>query len=187
MRVVITGATGNVGSALVRLLSEDPQVKEIVGFARRAPDLEIPKVRWVAGGVRTHDLAALFDGATAVVNLVWRIQPSRDRDDTRSVDVDGTARVLDAVATASVPVHASSLTAYGPGPPGGRERVDETWPTTGISTSFYSRDKVAAEKLLDAFEASHTGVRVVRLRPALADADGTLRCGELRSGVGGRA
>lgn len=166
MRVVITGATGNVGSALLRRLIVDPEIDEIVAFARRTPDLERAKVTWVSGDVRTYDLERLFTGASAVVNLVWRIQPSRDLDLTRSVDVAGTERVLDAVGAARVPtlVHASSVAAYGPGPD---EPVDETWPTTGIPTSFYSREKVAAEALLDAFEATHSGVRVVRLRPAI--------------------
>jgi nucleoside-diphosphate-sugar epimerase len=45
--------------------------------------------------------------------------------------------------------------------------VDETWPVTGVETSFYSRDKAAVEALLDRFEGEHPTVRVVRLRPGL--------------------
>jgi nucleoside-diphosphate-sugar epimerase len=169
MRIVVVGATGNVGSALVRALLADPAGHEIVGMARRTPDATPEGVRWVAGDVRSHDLAGLFSGADAVVNLAWRIQPSRHRDITRETDVGGTGRVLEGVAAAGVPllVHASSLAAYGPGPADGDERVDESWPRTGIPTSFYSREKVAAEALLDDFEAGHPDVRVVRLRPAL--------------------
>ncbi|MEV4418656.1 NAD-dependent epimerase/dehydratase family protein [Patulibacter sp. NPDC049589] len=169
MRVVVLGATGNVGTAVVRALVAESRVTAITGFARRAPETAPPKVRWVAGDVRDHDLAELFRGADAVVNLAWRIQPSRRRDITRETDVGGTARVLDAVAAAGVPtvVQASSLAAYGPhrGDPGAR--VAEDWPAVGISTSFYSREKVAAEALLDVFEERHPAVRVVRLRPAL--------------------
>ena len=72
-----------------------------------------------------------------------------------------------AVADAGVPalVYASSVGAYAPGP---QERaVDESWPTTGIQTSFYSRHKAEVERLLDRFEAEHPDVRAVRLRPAL--------------------
>ena len=171
MRVVVTGATGNVGSAVLRALAAEDAVDEVVGVARRAPDGPAPaKVRWEAGDVLDHDLAATFRGAAAVIHLAWLIQPSRDREATRAVNVDGTARVLDAVAAAGVPtvVHASSLAAYGPAAhPGDDRRADETHPTTGISTSFYSRDKVAAERLLDAFERDHPTVRAVRLRPAL--------------------
>jgi nucleoside-diphosphate-sugar epimerase len=62
-------------------------------------------------------------------------------------------------------VYASSVGAYAPGPKD--RRVDESWPTTGISTSFYSRHKAEVERLLDRFEDEHERTRVVRLRPGL--------------------
>jgi UDP-glucose 4-epimerase len=62
-------------------------------------------------------------------------------------------------------VYASSIGAYSPGP---KDRpVDESWPTDGISTSFYSRHKAEVERILDAFEQEHPSIRVVRLRPGL--------------------
>jgi nucleoside-diphosphate-sugar epimerase len=169
MRIVVLGATGNVGSALIRSLRAEPRVTSIVGLARRAPSSAPDGVRYVAGDVRDHDLAALVADADAVVHLAWRIQPSRDRETTRETDVGGTRRVLDAVAAAGVPtlVHASSLAAYGPRGGDPDVRADESWPTTGIATSFYSREKVAAERELDVFEREHPAVRLVRLRPAL--------------------
>ena len=45
MRVVVTGATGNVGTSVVSALAADPNVTEIVGLARRAPDWDAPKTR----------------------------------------------------------------------------------------------------------------------------------------------
>ena len=45
--------------------------------------------------------------------------------------------------------------------------MDESWPTTGIETSFYARHKAEVERLLDRFEAEHVDTRVVRLRPGL--------------------
>lgn len=169
MRVVVLGATGNVGTALLDALATDERIEEIVGFARRAPPFRLPKVRWVTGDVRSADLAALFDGAAAVVHLIWKIQPSRDRAETRSVNVDGTDRVLDAVRRSKVPVlvHASSLAAYSPGPDDPLRAVDETWPTGGIATSFYARDKATVERRLDALEAELPSLRLVRLRPGM--------------------
>lgn len=169
MRVVVLGATGNVGSALLASLAGDDRIDEIVGFARRAPSFSVPKTRWVTGDIRSADLTALCDGAAAVVNLVWKIQPSRDRDETRSVNVGGTERVIEAVRRSRVPVlvHASSLAAYSPGPDDPLGLVDETWPTGGISTSFYARDKAAAERRLDALEAELPNLRIVRLRPGM--------------------
>jgi nucleoside-diphosphate-sugar epimerase len=45
--------------------------------------------------------------------------------------------------------------------------VDESWPTTGIRTSFYSRHKAAVERMLDRLERERPDLRVVRLRPGL--------------------
>ena len=45
-----------------------------------------------------------FEGAGAVINLAWSIQPSRDAAQLETVNVDGSRRVFDAVAEAGVPV-----------------------------------------------------------------------------------
>jgi nucleoside-diphosphate-sugar epimerase len=106
-------------------------------------------------------------GADAVVHLAWQIQPSRDGARLRRTNVDGSHRVFEATAAAGVPalVYASSVGAYSPGPKD--RRVDESWPTDGIRSSFYSRHKSEVERMLDRFEREHPAVRVVRLRPGL--------------------
>lgn len=167
MRVVVTGATGNVGTSLMRVLSADPAVTSIVGLARRRPDLHLPKVEWVAADVSRDDLEGPFAGADAVVHLAWAIQPSHRLDVVEAINVAGTKRVLEAVVAvgAGAFVYASSVGAYSPGPKD--RRVDESWPTAGVPTSFYSRHKAATEGMLDRFEAEQPGTRVVRLRPGL--------------------
>lgn len=167
MKVVVTGATGNVGTSTVRALAQSPEIDEIVGLARRLPTWAPPKTSWVEADVLDADLAAIFKGADAVIHLAWAIQPSRDEVTLERINVGGSRRVFAAVAEAGVPklVHASSVGAYSRGP---KDReVDESWPTEGTETSFYSRHKVAVEGELDRFEADNPKTRVVRLRPAL--------------------
>ena len=167
MRVAVTGATGNVGTSVVAALGERAEVGSILGIARRWTSLPMPKTEWVAASVLDADLVSLFRGADAVIHLAWAIQPSRDEASTRRTNVEGSQRVFDAAAASGVPalVYASSVGAYSPGP---KDRaVDETWPTEGIETSFYSRHKAEVERRLDAFERSNPEVRVVRLRPGL--------------------
>jgi UDP-glucose 4-epimerase len=167
MRVVVTGASGNVGTSLLQALAGEPRVDEVVGLARRRPEVDLPKVTWSTADVVADDLAGVFTGADAVVHLAWLIQPSRDWAALWRTNVVGSERVFRAVAEAGVGalVYASSVGAYSPGP---KDRlVDESWPTHGIPTSEYSRDKAYTERLLDVFERDHPGVRVVRLRPAL--------------------
>ena len=167
MRVVVTGASGNVGTSVLRALSSEPAVESVIGVCRRIPRTSFAKVEWRSADVAGSPLRPLFDGADAVIHLAWLIQPARDRRLTRSVNVGGSARVFDAAAAAGVPalVYASSVGAYAPGPKD--RQVDESWPTTGIESSFYSRDKAEVERLLDRFELEHPHTRVVRLRPAL--------------------
>ncbi|HET9163395.1 MAG TPA: DUF892 family protein [Solirubrobacterales bacterium] len=167
MKVVVTGATGNVGTSTIEALGRSPEIEEIVGVARREPARKQAKTSWVEANVLTADLAAIFEGADAVIHLAWAIQPSRDGATLERINVEGSRRVFEAVATAGVPklVHASSIGAYSLGP---KDReVDESWPVEGTPTSFYSRHKVAVERELDRFEAANTETRVVRLRPAL--------------------
>jgi|tagenome__1003787_1003787.scaffolds.fasta_scaffold20780989_2 UDP-glucose 4-epimerase len=168
MKVAIVGATGNVGSALLRALGRDERVREIVGIARRRPDAAVEKVTWATADIgRDVDLAPIFAGADVVVHLAWLIQPGRRPDVLEAVNVEGSRRVFDAAvrAGAGTIVFASSIGAYSEGPKD--RRVDESWPTDGIPTSTYSRHKSACERMLDELEARHPHVRVVRLRPGL--------------------
>jgi len=167
MRIVVTGATGNVGTSVLRALAADDAVESIVGLARRLPSIAWPKTTFRRADVAADDLVSLFRGADAVIHLAWLIQPAREQRVRQAVNVDGSTRVFDAVAKADVPalVHASSVGAYSPAPIG--RAVDERWPTDGIASSYYSMEKAQVERRLDLLERAHAGLRVVRLRPSL--------------------
>jgi UDP-glucose 4-epimerase len=138
-----------------------------VAVARRAPLREFARTKFVQADVATSNLTGLVRGAQAVVHLAWLIQPGRDERVTHAVNVLGSQRVFAAVAEAGVPslVYASSVGAYSPGPKD--RRVDESWPTEGIASSFYSRHKAVVERQLDRLEQERPSLRVVRLRPGL--------------------
>src|SRR5918997_2516192 len=168
MRVVVVGATGNVGTSVLCALADDPEVESVLGLARRAPGMRFPKTEWGQVDVaRAGDLADRFAGAGAVVHLAWLIQPGRDLDTLHAVNVEGSRRVFQATVDAGVPalVYASSVGAYAPGP---KDRaVDESWPTTGLETSTYARHKAEVERILDRIEEEAPALRVARLRPGL--------------------
>jgi nucleoside-diphosphate-sugar epimerase len=167
MRVVVVGATGNVGTSLLESLEPETRVDEIVAVARRAPARQFARTTFTAADVVSSDLVPILRGADAVVHLAWLIQPGRTEAITHRVNVMGSERVFRAAVEAKVPalVYASSVGAYSPGP---KDRlVDESWPTGGIPSSFYARHKVAVERQLDRLEQEQPDMRVVRMRPAL--------------------
>lgn len=167
MRVVILGATGNVGTSVLESLASEGQVQEIVAVARRAPQRSYPRTTFTAADIVSDQLAPLFAGADAVVHLAWLIQPGRDQKLTKAVNVTGSERVFQAAIEAKVKriVYASSVGSYSPGP---KDRfVDESWPTDGIPSSFYARHKAAVERQLDRLEREQPQLQVVRMRPGL--------------------
>lgn len=166
MRIVVVGATGNVGTSVLEALGHDDAVESVLGLARRLPSAEFAKTTFAAADVTGDDLVPHFRGADCVIHLAWLIQPSRNLALLRRVNVEGSSRVFAAAAEARVPalVVASSIGVYSPGP---KRRVDERWPHEGIPTSWYSRHKAEMERRLDRFEREHPSIRVARLRPAL--------------------
>ncbi|MGY1641454.1 NAD-dependent epimerase/dehydratase family protein [Geodermatophilus sp. SYSU D00703] len=174
LRVAVTGASGNVGTALLRRLTGPSSgVAEVRGLARRRPPGTAPydRVQWhLADLGETHSESALtpfLDGVDAVVHLAWALQPGRDPERLHRVNVDGTRRVARAAVAAGVQhfVHMSSLGAYAPGAAG--QEVGEDWPTTGIPTSQYSRDKSEAERVVREVFGRHPQATLTVVRPTL--------------------
>ena len=177
MRIAVTGATGNVGTALLRTLTAAEH--EVVGLARRPPRrtpgtttpgayADAPGLEWHSvdltrspGGV----LRRAFRGADAVVHLAWGFQPTHDEAYLERLALGGTREVLAAATDSGVRhvLHMSSLGVYSPG----EGMAAEDHPTEGVRTSAYSRHKVAAERLLDDFAAEHSETLVTRMRPSV--------------------
>jgi nucleoside-diphosphate-sugar epimerase len=173
VRIVVTGASGNVGSALLRRLVTAGK-HDVLGLVRRLPTesaAPFDAVSWrsvdLMEEAATEALREAFAGTDAVVHLAWGFQPSHDIPYLEALGVGGTRRVLEAVAAAGVPhlVHMSSVGAYSP--KRDDDPVDETWPTGGVSSSPYSQHKSSAERLLDAHERFHPDRVVTRLRPGI--------------------
>jgi UDP-glucose 4-epimerase len=195
MRIVIVGATGNIGTAILRRLhlgderigdsapaaadtagtpGREAVSHDLVGVARRLPDATAAPyagVEWHRADVAAPDaverLSRILAGADAVVHLAWLLQPNHRERVLWDTNVIGLRNLLAAAASAGVPhvVVASSVGAYSRGPKG--SRVGEDWPTGGVHTSHYSRHKAANERALDEFEARHPQVVVSRVRPGL--------------------
>jgi nucleoside-diphosphate-sugar epimerase len=170
--VAVTGGSGNVGTALLRRLNRSGAA-EVRALSRRQPPDVAPydEVRWFAADLgeaaSEHVLTEFLDGADAVVHLAWALQPGRHPEALRRVNVEGTRRVVRAAVAAGVEhvVHMSSLGAYAPG--ASNTQVTEDWPTTGIPSSQYSRDKAEAERAVRELLGRHPEVVGTVVRPTL--------------------
>ncbi|WP_322097878.1 NAD-dependent epimerase/dehydratase family protein [Nakamurella alba] len=169
----MTGASGNIGSAVLADLARHPDIR-VTAVARRLPDRVPPfdSADWVpldltaTGAV--DELTARLQGVSAIVNLVWGFQPMSDEKRLADVGVGSLRTVLAAAQRAGVGhvVQFSSVGAYAP-PSVPGAAVDENWPTTGVPSSEYSRHKVAAEELMDEHDGRGDGPLLTRIRPGL--------------------
>ena len=167
VRVIVTGATGNVGTSVLKALAADPSVDEVVGLARRLPSIDAEKVRWVEADVASSDLhlalrrrrrgdpPGLGDPAESRPGGDGARQRARKRAGLRGGGPGGNPDLDPRLL-------GRGLLRRAEGPPGRRELADE-----GIPSSSYSRHKAAVESILDSFEEEHPETRVVRLRPGL--------------------
>src|SRR4029453_13243577 len=137
MRVVVTGASGNVGTSLLRALAGDGAVTSVLGLARRLPEIEVDKTTWAAADVAADDLTGHFRGADVVVHLAWLIQPSHDPFAMRRTHVVATERGRAAARPprggaagggrgggGGLPLLGRGLLARAQGPPGRRGLAD---------------------------------------------------------------
>jgi nucleoside-diphosphate-sugar epimerase len=100
VKVVITGASGNVGTGLVRALAADDSEHEVVGVCLRPPGTVAPygSMTWqscdLASGTAPDVLDDVMRGADAVVHLAWMFQPVRDGTRLHRTNFKGTTSPL---------------------------------------------------------------------------------------------
>jgi nucleoside-diphosphate-sugar epimerase len=170
VRVVVTGAASSLGRAVVRLLAQHDDVDDVVGLDLRAQP-GIAAIDLVSG-----DVAAAFDGATAVIHLASAFGPDIDGLEIDSAaDVVMARRVLEAADKAGVErvVLLSSATVYGPWA-NNPVPLTEDAPLRPHPDLAYAVQLAEVERIAAEWSADHPSATVARLRPVPVVEDGRL-------------
>jgi UDP-glucose 4-epimerase len=168
MKVAVTGAAGDFGTAILRRLLDDERAGEVVGIDVRPARIEHAKLRFEPCDVRSERVAEIVAGCDAVVHLAFILIPGHDRVEASRINQGGSRNVLEASAAAGVRrlVIASSLSAYG-SPRKGLGAVVEGELPAADDARFYFREKAQVERMLDAWESGHpdSSLVITRLQP----------------------
>ena len=139
-RIVLTGATGFIGSAVLRELAG--RAGRVRALARRDAGSRPPGVEWVRGDLSAPDsLRGICDGADVLLHLASCVGSDADR--CAAINERGSAAIAAEAVRAGVPrlVSLSTTAVYGPGPHAGLD-VDEV-PPAPVSPA--SRTRLAGE------------------------------------------
>jgi dihydroflavonol-4-reductase len=167
MRIAITGASGFIGTNLVRHFADNGhEVVALVRSREKATAIDRPGVAVAVGDVVNLDsLLPAFSQADAVIHAAALFNnPEASRSDFIRVNVEGTKNVMEAARKQGVGrvIHCSTIgVATGHGPP----PYSEATPYSPAPGDKYEMSKCEGEKAaLEFFQ--RRGLPVVVLRPA---------------------
>ncbi|MFP4227571.1 MAG: SDR family oxidoreductase [Salinivenus sp.] len=171
-RILVTGATGFVGSVLVRCLVSDGAQVRVFRRSTSSLDLLGPAAAHVEHAVGDVTHAPSVHEALVGIDRVYHVAAkmgfaSRDEEALRRVNAQGTANVVNAALEADVErvVHTSSMAAFGR-PADSDAIIDETttW-RDAPHRSAYARSKRKAE--LEVHRGIAEGLDAVIVNPSL--------------------
>lgn len=169
--VFVTGASGFIGSALVRrLLKDGVGVRALCRDVRKGDSLREIGAELIVGDVQLSD--SLRRGA-AGCEVIYSVAAAMGGTGAQqyNVSVQGTRNLLQVAheLTVSRYVHVSSIAAYGSGVTG---EIDESQPLKPSRRDFYEQSKAISEQALWKF-AEKTALPVTVIRPGMVYGPGS--------------
>ncbi len=162
---LVTGASGFVGGKIVERLLRDG--RRVRAYSRRPlPELGRLGVDVVLGDLADHEaLGRACLGVGTIFHVAARVGVWGPAEEFQKVNVEGTARLLDAAAASGVErfIYTSSPSVVYAGHD--QRGIDESAPLCTVAPCAYPTSKATAERLVRA--ANSAALRTVALRPHL--------------------
>ncbi len=167
--VAITGASGYIGSRLLRRLEDEEGIRKLVAIDVHPPTEPIHNMAAYRMDVAEPiDSALLAHQVTTLVHLAFITQPGRNRREVNSIhqtNLDTLRSVLESCVRAGVNhvVYLSSYTVYGAHPDNPIPITDSA-PLRPLPDFAYGYDKYLSEQILLEFQEQHPDIAVTILR-----------------------
>ncbi|MDX1657629.1 MAG: NAD-dependent epimerase/dehydratase family protein [Nitriliruptorales bacterium] len=173
--VAITGVAGLLGSSLAAELDGNTAVDRIVGLDLAAPhQVSSDKLAFREVDIRDPNFDRYLDDVDVLVHLAFQMDPIRDLDTMRSINIDGTRNVFEAAVRAGVDkvVYNSSAVAYGAHPDNDFPLTEDS-PLRANPGFPYAEHKLELERWLDEWLREHDDdLTVTVLRPTVVAGPG---------------
>jgi len=168
LTVAVTGASGYLGTRLIRTLCSDERIDRVLGFDLGPPQFKSDKFIFDVVDVRDRRLSSRLSDVDVIVHLASVMDPIHDEAVMRDINVNGSQNVFIAAADAGVGkiVYSSSATVYGAHPDNDVPLTEESPLRANLDFS-YAAHKLEVEYVVKEFRAEHPSVIFTLLRPAI--------------------
>lgn len=177
MNVFVTGISGYIGQSFLKVFSERSKRR----YTLKGIDVkELPPefkdlVEFKKMDVRSSEVESFMRGSDVVVHMAFVLNPPKDREEARKINIDGTRNVLNAAKNvgAKQVIVLTSASTYG-AHPDNPLFMKEDHPLRGdLNFGFwYSEDKAVQDRIAQVFAKENPNIKVCIVRPAIVFGEG---------------
>jgi UDP-glucose 4-epimerase len=169
VRLLITGASGYLGTVVLSALEDDPSIESIVGLDVKPPASDASKLDFREVDVRDRaGVRNAMRGCDAALHMAFILDEIRDKEKTYDININGSMNVFHACLDTGTPwlIQVSSMAAFGAHADNPFPLSEEDYPR-GDYRCYYSYSKAEIEHYLCRLSRRHPELEVTILRPCV--------------------